>query len=227
MAIGAHEILAKLFGSASRVKIIRLFLLNPNEVFSGTEISQRAKVAKDASRREISVLRTAGFIIPKREYAATAAKNKKGKLRHPDREARRGSESRPRRLAGKKIQGWKLNGLFPLINSLKNFVLNTAPISRSQLLKKLQKSGRLKLVILSGIFGKGDPGRVDIFVVGDGLKKGVLERAIRDIEAEIGKELTYAVLSTDDFFYRLGMYDKFIRDILDYPHEKILDKLNL
>jgi hypothetical protein len=54
-----------------------------------------------------------------------------------------------------------------------------------------------------------------------------LERAIRDIESEVGKELTYAAFKTDDFIYRLGMYDKFIRDILDYPHEKILDKIGI
>ncbi len=201
----SSDILAKLFGSSSRVKIIRLFLLNPDEIFTLTEISRRAKATKEASRREIYVLRGAGLIKPKSDYVAGAgAKNKK-----------------------KKIQGWKLNESFPMIVSLNNFVLNTAPISRALLLKKLQKIGRIKLVILSGIFGKGDDSRVDIFVVGDGIKKGKLESIIRDIEAEVGKELQYAALSTEDFFYRLGMYDKFVRDVLDYPHEKILDKLNI
>jgi len=27
--------------------------------------------------------------------------------------------------------------------------------------------------------------------------------------------------------YRLGMYDRFIRDILEYPHEKAVNKLNI
>lgn len=199
----SSDILAKLFGSSSRVKIIRLFLLNPDEIFTLKEISQRAKATKEAGRREISVLRGAGLVRPKSGYVATAGDKKK------------------------KIQGWKLNESFPLIANLNNFVLNAAPISRPLLLKKLQKTGRIKLVILSGIFGKGEEGRVDIFVVGDGIKKGKLESIIRDIEAELGKELQYAALSTEDFSYRLGMYDKFVRDILDYPHEKILDKLGL
>ena len=47
------------------------------------------------------------------------------------------------------------------------------------------------------------------------------------VEAEIGKELTFASFETADFHYRLGMYDKLIRDILDYPHQKLLDKLNM
>jgi hypothetical protein len=47
------------------------------------------------------------------------------------------------------------------------------------------------------------------------------------MEAEIGKELVFASFETADFHYRLGMYDKLIRDILDYPHQKLLDKLNI
>ena len=118
-----------------------------------------------------------------------------------------------------------MNESFPLLSGLKSFILDTAPASRDQLLKKLQKTGRIKLVILAGIFGENNSSPVDIFVVGDAIRKGVLDRAIRDIEAEVGKELTYTFFSTQDFLYRMGMYDKFIRDILDYPHEKILNKL--
>ena len=45
------------------------------------------------------------------------------------------------------------------------------------------------------------------------------------IEAELGKELRYAAFETLDFQYRLGIYDKLIRDILDSQHQKILNKL--
>jgi hypothetical protein len=47
------------------------------------------------------------------------------------------------------------------------------------------------------------------------------------MEADIGKELSYAVCDTADFVYRLNAYDKFIRDVLDYPHETIVDKLGV
>lgn len=201
--------MARLLGSVSRVKIIRLFLLNPGEVLLFAAVCRRAKVSGNSGRREIKLLKAIGFIRPRSDYFATVAKNKKGK---------------PKK---KRISGWKLNETFPLMLGLKNFILDTVPLSKDQLLKKLQKAGRLKLVILAGIFGEENSSRVDILAVGDGLKRGILERAIKDIEAEVGKELTYAAFSTQDFLYRLGMYDKFIRDILDYPHEKILDKLGV
>ena len=109
----------------------------------------------------------------------------------------------------------------------KNLVLSSAPISKNSLLRRLKNLGKVKLIVLSGMFLQQDNSRIDILVVGDGIKRGNLEKLLRDVEAEIGKELSYALLTTEEFQYRLGMYDKFIRDILDYPHEKLLDKIGV
>jgi hypothetical protein len=83
------------------------------------------------------------------------------------------------------------------------------------------------MVIVSGVFIQDSDSRVDLLVVGDNLKSSAIERVVRTMEAEIGKELVFASFETADFHYRLGMYDKLIRDILDYPHQKLLDKLNI
>jgi hypothetical protein len=209
------DILAKLFGSINRVKLIRLFLMNPDEVFPASDVYRRAKISKQAGRKEIALLKTIGFIKSQNKaFVLPRGGSKSGK-------------SKKKKNKRKKIRGWKLSESFSLMLGLKNFILDTAPLSRDQLLKKLQRAGRIKLVILSGVFGESGPSRADILVVGDAVRKGALERAIRDIEAEVGKELTYASFKTEDFLYRLGMYDKFIRDILDYPHEKILDKIGV
>jgi hypothetical protein len=50
---------------------------------------------------------------------------------------------------------------------------------------------------------------------------------MRRLEAEIGAELVYAVFDTKEFIYRLNMYDKLVRDILDYPHEVLLQAKEL
>ena len=83
------------------------------------------------------------------------------------------------------------------------------------------------MVIVSGVFIQNPESRVDLLIVGDNLKKGAITRIVKTMEAEIGKELIFASFETPDFHYRLGMYDKLVRDILDYPHQKLLDKLNL
>ncbi len=205
------NILEKLFGSAARIKIIRLFLLNPDTIFTPKEISRRCKVTPNLARREISLLKNIGFAEQKSETIEKLIKLKNGKIKNNK----------------KKIQGLKLDGTFPVLRALKNLVLNAAPIDKKGMAKSLKAAGRVKLIILSGIFIQADGSRVDLLLVGDGIKSGVLERTLRNIEAEIGKELTYSVFDTKEFLYRLGVYDRFIYDILDYPHEKILNKLDI
>jgi len=70
-------------------------------------------------------------------------------------------------------------------------------------------------------------GRVDLILVGDKMKKAKIEEGIRRLEAEIGVELSYAVFETKEFLYRISMYDKLVRDILDFPHEVLLQAKEL
>ena len=85
----------------------------------------------------------------------------------------------------------------------------------------------MKLIIVAGIFLDEHASRVDVLLVGDKLKKPIIEGVLRRLEAELGKELTYGIMETPDFEYRFGIYDKFIRDIIDFPHLVVLNKLNL
>jgi len=198
-------VLAKLFGSVDKLKIIRLFLLNPEEVLLSRDVIRRAKVSSKSARKQINLLSGFDFVHKKKKSIGDGrSKNKK-----------------------KKVEGWKLNSSFSLLAPLKDLVLDTSPVSRTELLKKLSKIGRIRLVILSGIFIQQENSRVDFLIVGDKVHRNKLEKILKEVEAEIGKELEFAVFSTEDFAYRLNIYDKFIRDILDYPHQKILNKLGV
>jgi hypothetical protein len=204
-------VLEQLFGSAARIKIIRLFLLNSLEFFTQGEISRRCKVTPGTVRREIFLLKKIGFLKEKAESVDKVIKLKNGKIKNQK----------------QKVQGISLDLSFPLLGPLKNLVVNSAPISRNEVIKKITKAGKIKMIILSGIFIQNENSRVDIMVVGDSLNRGLIERIMRWVESEVGKELAYAIFTTEDFAYRMSMRDKFVRDIIDYPHEKILDKLGL
>ena len=95
------------------------------------------------------------------------------------------------------------------------------------ILKKLKPAGKIKLLIVSGIFLQQSESRADLLIVGDNLNKKILENRIKTIESELGRELTYAIFETKEFTYRLNMYDKLIREILDAPHERIVDFLQV
>ena len=106
-------------------------------------------------------------------------------------------------------------------------LIDISPLRDSEIVKRLARVGKLKLVIVSGLFIQNWDSRIDLLVVGDNLRKGTLENTIKILESEIGREIRYAAFETSDFKYRLAVYDKLIRDILDYAHEKLLDKLDI
>jgi hypothetical protein len=119
-----------------------------------------------------------------------------------------------------------LNTEFEYTAALQNLLLN-APERGADIVERIRRTGTLKLVMLSGIFLGEWEGTLDLLVVGDRMKDKKLRDAIRKLEAEIGKEIRYTLLATDDFFYRLNLNDKLVRDVLDYPHQIVLDRLDV
>ncbi len=191
------ETLAKLFGGLEKVKLMRLFVENPEEIIPLTDLARRAKVSPRAARREMANLGRIAFV----------------KLRKLVKPAD-GS-------------GWQLNPAFPYLGHLRQIVKSDITGRYQDLPKRFAKGGRLSLLLVAGVFiGEADS-RADLVVVGDRLKRQVIERVIRDLEAEIGRELNYAVMDTKDFVYRRNACDRFVRDVLDYPHEKVLDRVGL
>jgi len=122
---------------------------------------------------------------------------------------------------------WFFNSLFKYAGEFEDLLVRSESLDKTKLLNNFKKVGRVKLVIVSGVFIKNDDSRVDLLIVGDRLKKARIERGIRKLEAEIGVELVYAIFDTKEFIYRLNMYDKLVRDILDYPHEVLLQAKEL
>jgi len=132
--------------------------------------------------------------------------------------ARRGSAAAAR---------YQLNPNFEYTLALQNLLLNTSH-QASQLYDRVRRTGTIRFMVIAGVFlGEWEDARLDLFVVGERINAARLERQVRKIESELGKELRYTSLSTDQFFYRLGMNDHLIKDIFDYPHTIVHDKLNI
>ena len=190
------EILSKLFGSETKVKIMRLFLSNPERVFNIKDIVDRTKSDSPKVRREVAVLEKMK-LFKRRVYL------KKKSNSH----------------------GFILNSQFSYLGQLNNFLINLEPLQPKEIIKRISKLGNIKLIIVAGVFIQEHESRLDILIVGDNMKKGMVEKTIKILESEIGRELRYAYFTTEDFKYRLSMFDKLIRDVLDYPHKKVLNRL--
>ena len=127
----------------------------------------------------------------------------------------------------KRTNGWTLDQKFPHFEAIETFLSSISPFKNRDIIDKISRAGKIQLLVISGIFIKYEEARIDLLVVGDNLRLGTLENIVKTIESEIGKEIRYAVFETSEFNYRNSVFDKLIRDILDYPHEKIINKLNL
>lgn len=127
----------------------------------------------------------------------------------------------------KKGDDWSFNGTFKYVNEMESLLVSGESIDKEGILENFKNAGKTKFIVVSGIFIKNKDTRVDLLVVGDKLNKNKVEEGIKKLEAEIGKELVYAVFETKEFLYRLNMYDKLVRDILDFPHEVVLQNKEL
>ncbi len=188
----SKEILEQLFDSLVKVRLLKLFLRNPDDAFGLSEIAKKIKNDSSVCKRQINKLESISFINSK-------IKNKKKK--------------------------YFVNRHFDFYNELRTLVLKSSPASKKKILKRLKGLGKINLAILSGIFVDAENTRVDLLVVGDSIKQKKLFVFLKDLEAEIGKEIDYVILSTQDFKYRYDMFDRFIRDVLEKPHEKLINKL--
>ncbi len=200
----AADPLEILFGSQARVKLLRFFLFNPSKEFTFDEISRRARLVRRTARTEINALERANVIKKKQIYIKQEGSDKKTR-----------------------VQGYVINKDFPDLQSLQTFLFETAPINGKTVLKHLRKAGKLDVVVIAGIFVREFEQRLDILLAMDKLPDAKVETAVRNLEAELGVEIRFAAFTSEDLLYRVGMCDKLTRDIFDYPHKIIVDRVSL
>jgi len=200
----AADPLSILFGSTARVKLLRFFLFNPSKEFSFDDISRRAKLVRRTARTEITSLEKAGVIKQTTIYIEMPGKTKK-----------------------MKAIGYTLNKDFPELQALQTFLFETAPIDGKNLLKHLRQAGTLDFVGISGVFVRDFEQRLDVLLAMKKFSQSQVEKAIRSLEAELGIEIRFAAMSSEDLQYRVGMYDKLTRDFFDYTHQVLVDRVGI
>lgn len=203
------EILAQLFGNIVKVKLLRLFLFNPESVFSVNQVSKRLKAPSNEIRKELTKLIAIG-VVKKRSIVREII-------------------SRDKKREDRKVHdlGYSLDQRFMYLQALKNLLITVSLNADDALLKKFASVGRIKLFLASGVFIQEWETRIDLLIVGDDLNMARLDVVMKSIESEIGKEISYSAFETPDFEYRLGIHDKLIRDILDAPHTILIDRIGL
>jgi DNA-binding Lrp family transcriptional regulator len=196
--------LSILFGSTARVKLLRFFLFNPSREFTFDDISRRARLPRRTARTELNSLEKAGVIVKRNMYIAIDGKTKK-----------------------MKVLGYTLNKDFEELQALQTFLFETAPIDGKNLIAHLRKAGTIDFVAIAGVFVRDFEQSLDVLIAMKKISQSKIETAIRALESEIGMEIRFALMASDDLRYRVGMNDKLTRDLFDYKHQIIVDRIGI
>ena len=183
-----------IFDSPVRVRVLKLFLYNPETSFEPKTISKMLNIGSIIANKHLKGLKEIKFVDQKT-------------------------------IKGRHV--FKTNPNFYFYDELKELVFKANPASKEKLIKRISSLGKIKLAIISGIFLNFDNARADLMVVGDDVKPAKFNKFLKDLEAEVGKEINCALMTVKEFHYRYNMYDRFVRDILDFKHEKLINKLKI
>jgi citrate lyase gamma subunit len=198
------DVLEKIFNGRERVQIMRFFLFNPDCIYNVASLCAKTGATKRIIDSELYNLEKSGLI--RKKPFVKGQRDNEGNL-----------------FKGK---GWILNQNFKYVKPLENLLIHQGLISDQSLIKKVSSWGKIKFVLLAGIFTQNEESRVDLMVVCDNVRQGMVLRTISSFEKEFGREIRYSVFETSEFKYRFSMNDKLVYDIIDYPHKTIVNRLN-
>ena len=206
--------LERLFESQAKVRMLRLFLRNPAANFTLADVLRGTGLKNIAALRELTKLQKLGFVKSKNMQIVTSQIQGNG-------------ATKKLRMRARTVRGYMTNPAFEFYRELRDLILRQVPESRHRLILRVRKLGRVKLAIAAGAFINSDNSRIDLLVVGDKINRRKIESMLHQWEANAGRELTYALMSTEEFKYRIDMFDRFIRDILESSHDKLINLLNI
>lgn len=187
-----------LFGSKTRVKLLHLFLNNPNRAFYVREITRKIDEQINSVRRELANMLSIGIIQ---------------------------SDSSNNRLYYEVNQAYQhyepLRAIFGDASST-----TVAAESPSDWAKRLKPLGDVRLALLAGTLVRGSQTDVDVLLVGS-LNKTQTKKFIKEMEDEEGRSLNYTIMSYEDFYYRLSIKDRFVTGIINTKFTLVQDTENI
>ena len=186
----------QLFGSKTRVKLLHLFLNNPGRSFYVREITRKIDEQINSVRRELANMLNIGIIK---------------------------SDSANNRLYYEINQDYQYYR--PLRAIFADEKLGTATShtsSEGEWPKRLKPLGAVKVAILSGKLVRGASNDVDLLLVGD-LNRTQVGKFIKDFESQEGKSINFALMSYEDFYYRLSIKDYFVSSIVNDKKSILID----
>lgn len=117
------------------------------------------------------------------------------------------------------------NPQFPFYAELKNLFSKSDIDAQSKIFQKLNTIGEVKLVLVSGLFLNYAKSKADMILVVNNVNRTKLKAAMGYLEAEIGRDVRFVLMSGEELQYRLNMMDRFLMEFLEHSHQEIVNKV--
>lgn len=197
--------LEKLFGSRARVKILNIFLLNPREKYYIRQLSRNLKLQLNSTRRELENLENFGILSSSVSMDSEIGGDADGCGK-----------------GGQDKKYYRANIAFVLFEEIKALVVKAQILYGKDFVDKLQKIGKIKLLVLTGFFANNNT-LTDLLIVGK-VNKIKLLKLIRELEEEMGREINFTLMEPKEFKYRRDITDIFLYEILEGRKIVVIDE---
>ncbi len=179
----------QLFGSKTRVKLLSLFLNNPNRPYYVREITRKIDEQINSVRRELSNLLAIGIVR---------------------------SDSNNNRLYYEVNQKYQFYA--PLRSIFTNISLEEETDLKdtredNELLKKLKATGNVQIAFETGTFVRDHAAGTDFFIMGD-VNRARVAKFMNELEHDLGREINYTVMTPEEYSYRQRLNDRFLASVM-------------
>ncbi|MEI6650508.1 MAG: hypothetical protein WCL23_03690 [Candidatus Moraniibacteriota bacterium] len=125
----------------------------------------------------------------------------------------------------KGVKTYQLHPDFPFYTELRSLVIKSNSDIPRQMFRKFRTAGDVKLILISGIFLNNAKSKADMVLVINNAHRTKLKQSVDKLEAEIGQEIRFVVMDTDELKYRLNMLDRFLIEFMEGPYQEVLNRL--
>lgn len=199
----------QLFGSKTRVKLLRLFYSNPNRSFYVREITRKIDEQINSVRRELANLLSIGIITSDTSNNKVYYEvDQKYQYFTPLQEIF--GDVKPKRKTNKAVK--KAD--------------ESVAVETDEEKAELKALGNVEVACLTGQFTRDESSGIDILIVGS-VNQNAVTKYVTELERQEGKDLRYTVFSLDEFQYRLQIKDRFISSVLLAKKQVLVDKPGL
>ncbi len=123
---------------------------------------------------------------------------------------------------------YKLNREFRFRETLYTLMFDFKSASRDAIKERFVDIGRMKLLMLSGVFVGDENTRCDILYVGEAVKVQQKDKLLAEFESEVGFPLRIEIIDLEEYNYRFKMFDRYLRDALYRDtNEFLVDKVGI